>query len=381
MSRTAMPTGSHGIIRYERSRSGSGYRARAQVRDWDGVTRPIERSGRSKGLAKDRLLQALAERNRIGADDELTSATKVRVLAEVWHKYEIDQARLAGTTLDQYRRLIDRFAIPMLGETYIRELTVGRLDRHQAEIREKHGVPVARLYRTVLSGMCALARRREALASNPMRDVGKMYTPEPAPKGSFTIAQAKQLRIDIGNNSRAVSRDLPDLVSMMLATGGRISEVMALRFQHVDWEKGEIGLFGNIRREKGKELYINEVPTSKLKHRTLKLPQWAMELLVRRREEIKGDVIFPALRAGTLRDPSNTAADLKDAFRDIGLDDATSHQFRRTVATLMDDSGQPIRYTADQLGHSKQSMTQDKYLSRKVSDTGAAAVLEALDIS
>ena len=42
---------------------------------------------------------------------------------------------------------------------------------------------------------------------------------------------------------------------------------------------------------------------------------------------------------GHLRDPSNTQADLRDVFDRVGYPDITSHTFRRTVATLMDQAG------------------------------------------
>ena len=45
---------------------------------------------------------------------------------------------------------------------------------------------------------------------------------------------------------------------------------------------------------------------------------------------------------------------------------------------MMDDAGLSARAAADQLGHSKTSMTQDRYMGRKVRATGAAAVLEVL---
>ena len=56
----------------------------------------------------------------------------------------------------------------------------------------------------------------------------------------------------------------------------------------------------------------------------------------------------------------------------------TSHVFRRTVATLMDDAGLSARKAADQLGHAKTSLTQDIYYGRKKRATGASEVLEAL---
>jgi hypothetical protein len=44
--------------------------------------------------------------------------------------------------------------------------------------------------------------------------------------------------------------------------------------------------------------------------------------------------------------------------------DATSHSFRKTVATLVDDEGLSARIGADHLGHSRISITHDKYMAR-----------------
>ena len=82
--------------------------------------------------------------------------------------------------------------------------------------------------------------------------------------------------------------------------------------------------------------------------------------------------------SGLLRDPSNTQADLREAFARIGYPGVTSHTFRKTVGSLMDDAGLSARAAADQLGHAKVSMTQDRYFGRKIRATGGAAVLESV---
>jgi integrase len=50
-----------------------------------------------------------------------------------------------------------------------------------------------------------------------------------------------------------------------------------------------------------------------------------------------------------------------------------SDSFRKTVATLIDDSGLSARVGADQLGHARPSMTQDVYTSRRQVHTEVAA--------
>jgi integrase len=54
----------------------------------------------------------------------------------------------------------------------------------------------------------------------------------------------------------------------------------------------------------------------------------------------------------------------------------TSHKFRKTTATILDDAGHSPRQIADQLGHSRTTTTLDDYIGRKVRNPAAA---EALD--
>ena len=95
-------------------------------------------------------------------------------------------------------------------------------------------------------------------------------------------------------------------------------------------------------------------------------------------EDSRGSRPVFAAPLGGWRDPSNTQADLREAFVAAGFDWVTSHVFRKTVATLMDHAGLSSRAAADQLGHANTSMTTDVYFGRKIANTGAAAVLEAL---
>lgn len=54
------------------------------------------------------------------------------------------------------------------------------------------------------------------------------------------------------------------------------------------------------------------------------------------------------------------------------------HVYRKTVATMLDQGGLSARMIADQLGHSRISMTQDVYMGRRVVDGSVASALEGL---
>lgn len=128
-------------------------------------------------------------------------------------------------------------------------------------------------------------------------------------------------------------------------------------------------------------MIIKLKPKSKAGWRVIELPSWAVTMLKRRRQQEQeanewGAVFTSPL--GHLRDPNNTQADLRVVFGRLKYGDVTSHTFRRTVATLMDEAGLSARAAADQLGHAKVSMTQDHYFGRKRARTDAAELLEAV---
>jgi integrase len=82
-----------------------------------------------------------------------------------------------------------------------------------------------------------------------------------------------------------------------------------------------------------------------------------------------------------VREPERTELRglVEDASKPIDADAfswLTSHVFRKTTATLLDDAGQSARQIADQLGHARPSMTQDVYMGRKAKNPGAATALE-----
>ena len=59
-------------------------------------------------------------------------------------------------------------------------------------------------------------------------------------------------------------------------------------------------------------------------------------------------------------------------------DGLVSHTLRKTVASFLDDSDVSARKISDQLGHARVSMTQDRYLGRKLTGRQTADVLEEL---
>ena len=370
VARPHLELGTHGRVRVYPDPAG--YRAVCLYRDWDGATRQVQRQAKTKGAAERALAVALRDRGRPGTGHEITPDTKVADLAAKWF------SQLEGkspSTMQAYRDRLDRQVLPALGSVRVRELSVGLLDRHLAAVRASHGPALAKMTKSVISGMCGLACRHDALKANPCRDVARIPSQTRRAPRALTADEVRSVRAWLSQNASARERDLPDLVAFMVATGLRIGEACAVSWPDVDLDAGTVTVTGTVLRVKGQGLVVSR-PKSVAGERVLELPSWCVALLRRRRPS--SGPVFPAPRSRKLRDPNNTRRALREAFHAMGMPGVTSHAFRKTVATLMDEAGLSARSAADQLGHAKPSVTQDVYYGRRRRATGAAQVLEQL---
>jgi hypothetical protein len=82
MGRPPLDLGTHG--RFRTYRAGTVWRSRCYVRDYEGVVRECERTGRSAAAAERALGKALRDRARVDADVDITAETRLVAVAEAW---------------------------------------------------------------------------------------------------------------------------------------------------------------------------------------------------------------------------------------------------------------------------------------------------------
>jgi integrase len=356
-------------------------RARVSFRDFDGRRRSVTRYGDSRAQAERRLREALRDRDG-SADTTAGADSRLSSLATMWLA-EIDDSELAAGTKRLYRFAVTSYVLPALGELRLREVTVPAVDRTLRAIRTTSGVGAAKTARSVLSGMLALAVRHGALPANPVRETSTKRTQRRTVEGprALTVSEAGHLLATLSTDPEAVRLDLPDLVEFMLGTGVRIGEACAVRRSAVDLDHVSLTIVATVVRIPGRGLLIQEFPKSVAGRRTIGLPDYVGALLARRQAEgripAEIEVFFPTA-SGRLRDPHNTSGDLRKAFDRAGFDWVTSHVFRKTVATRLDEAGLSARQIADHLGHNRPSLTQDVYMGRGLPSPQAAAALQRL---
>lgn len=375
MARQRLAVGAHGVVNLCETSPGR-FRARVRYRDRDGVVRYVSGFGASKGAANAALQESLKRRRPPGRG-EITGETPVSTLAEVWlASIEANAGSRTRSTRERYAYLTKRFIVPGMGALRVGEVTVELVDLFLKSVQadsKGSGVSSARTTRACLSLMLRYAVVRGALPSNPVRDVDDIDSDEgkPGPRALTNPELAKLMR-KLRRDDLAAAHDIIDLVEFLAGTGCRVGEAIALRKPEVDVQNGAVTLAATMT-----DYGLQERPKTKAGHRVIAVPPHVADMLGGRlaNPAIRTDVaLFPS-PLGKLRDTSNTAAHLRRAFDRAGFPWVTSHTFRKTVATRLDDAGLSARAIADHLGHSQVSMTQDVYMGRKVASAEAAVIL------
>jgi integrase len=176
-----------------------------------------------------------------------------------------------------------------------------------------------------------------------------------------------------------------------VTTGCRQSELLALRWSDLDWQKRTITIQRQLARKNRQSGYFVPLKT-KSAHRTIDVGQKTISKLrahyERQHQERvsakcweENDLIFPSSR-GTPQDQFNIYHKFKTIIKAAGLPDITFHCLRHTAASLMIAHKVPINVVSKRLGHSRVSITLDTYIHRiSEAQRDAAELLDNLVFS
>jgi integrase len=388
MARERLLVGTYGDISCFQLKNGS-WQARARYCDVDGVVRQYRKNGETKTKAKNNLKAFFVEHTGTFGDGALAPDDTVQDLLDLWFdKMELTEGGPSSETLVYYRSHVrwvldrDKTEHP-LGAYQLRHvrpvIIQAALDSSgvSADMRKR--------IRSVLIRAFNMAIFHEALNGNPATAVPSVPVPrnkkKPVPVKDLDAVRAairEWANAEKRNGPKSV--DLPDIVDMLIATGMRIGELLALRWSDIE-------LTAPTERRDDDTwfpwLMVNGQITSKGKRvdygktdaaiRPIALPEWAAALLRHRKLAQPSndlDAVF-ITRNDTWHHSTNIQARLRhirllDDYADVAvLRDVTPHSFRRTVATEIDEV-----YDAEaamhHLGHTSKAITERHYINRKL---------------
>lgn len=419
MPQIRIPRGGHGEITTKQQPDGR-WAARAQVRDIDGRIRSVRVKHSTKGGALRAIRQRL-ERRVDPTIKGITADTTYDTLAALWLQHRKDhgkvrtRGKLAPQTLATYHAEIEHVIIPAIGKVRVGETNVPFLDRLFADVEHgrKHGNYQPRLHgrstrqlRVVLGGMISLAVAHGALAANPMRDASQSAREPKTEVEYLTVSNALHLRSRVRREAMRVdgrrmpNRDLEEFIDLLLGTGMREGEGLAIRPIDLTGlptdpdhpSAGRRRAIGEVIEETLPVLHVcgtlveprkgyverlhRQDMTKTREDRRLILPDHVARILVERmRRQPPATPTSPifATRTGNWISPANMRTRLRLAIdravqngepADKELDGTTLHTLRRTVGTLLAHEVS-LDAAREQLGHRDPSITYRHYVGKR----------------
>lgn len=343
----------------------------------DGRQKPIA-SGKRRGDVADKLEEA---RRRLKADEPVKDArVTVALFVPDWIRKALAASNRKPSTRENYATIARTHLIP----APFGALTLDRLRPSDIEAllvaKRDAGLSgsTVRLVCTVCRAMLDIAVRDGLIRRNPAAAVKR-----PTIKRN----EARYLTpAEVGRLLEAAKGDrLQPLIVLMLGTGLRRGEALALHWRDVDLSAGHVRVRSTLSRVE-RALVFDE-PKTERSRRFVSLPSPVVETLRRHKTSLAAerlaavawvpwpdhdDLVFPT-HIGTPTDPRNALRAFEGIAGRAGLSGAGLHTLRHSAASALIASGAHLKLVQEMLGHSSYGITADVYAHVNVEQQREAA--------
>lgn len=326
---------------------------------------------RSLGTFATRADAEKAERSALALRDRgIDLAPQFITVAEIVQRYLRDRnTRCETKTMEEYEKIASSYILPKLGSKPIAKLRPAHISEWQHSLAESGGQGGRALSakttfhaRSFLSAALKWACKMQMLVVNPCDAVDAPKVRRSDAK-ALSTAEVSQLIQTCKGSSWNI------FVILALTLGARRGELLAIRWEHVDFECKTVTLEGSLSQTKD---CVALKGTKTDRTRTVPLSRPALEVLHRQRARQAAD----KLRAGGIYDdqgwvfanelgswltPKSATAAYARIAQKAGISSTRLHDLRHTAATTLLVSGIDVRTVAGILGHSTATTTLSTY--------------------
>lgn len=277
-------------------------------------------------------------------------------------------ARLAESTINSYSSALNKFTLYLSAQMNIEKDEI-YLEKVYL-LKDSFGIPIRYLpinssliddyfYSLIPKGPYTIHNHYSALMSffnfiennynltNPMLEMEfcqSDYTPEKKYSRIFTRGEIIKFFNSIISNSKNLETDLL-LFSLLLTTGCRISEILGLQCQDIDFDNDTF-LFRNTKNRHQRIINLR--------------PNMGKIIFnyISQKERKKSDYLFLKSKTNQKCNRNDVDKLLKEYLFLANLPPINVHAFRHTFATLMADEDVPILFIQQMLGHENISATE-----------------------
>lgn len=356
------------------------------------LPRKTQHSGKGllrKGDADEALRKSLLEYDR-GHRTNPELGLTVREYLPVWLA---GREGLEPSTRRSYEITVERINL-VLGDTVLRKLSKADVNRLKSELRKpganrrtgvRKGLSDATIGRTlvILSSALGAAVADGHLPRNPCEGVERPQAKAPNP----VSWSAAELGAFLGHRLAAKDRLYP-LWHLTANTGMRRSELLGLRWESVDFEKGSLVAWERSVMVGSQMIWGSGGKTDNAP-RTIKLDAGTVEVLKRWKETqsfeamvvgstYRTDLVFTGVKGGPLH--GDRVGDAwTQAVRESGVKTLMFKGLRSTHCSILIGNGVPVKVVSKRLGHGSEAFTMRVYQALLPgSDEGAADLFSRL---
>ena len=300
-----------------------------------------------------------------GLDVTMMGKYIVGAWMDKWFK-NYAKIKVRSSSHHAYQGYIDNHIKPDIGEVPLEKLTSlelqklykkllnsGRIDRVESKYQAKGLSPktVRNIHQIIASAM-KLAKEQRLIAADPTEGCA-------LPK--LEHREMKTLSVEQLTSFLREAKDsgVFEMYYVELATGLRRGELLGLKWEDIDLEKGNLRVKRQIARINGE---VVEAPLkTKNAYRTLPLAEDTIQVLKQQRKKVGSSPwVFPSPTGGPIS-PDSVLHMLHRVLKRAGLPRVRFHDLRHTFAMLALQNGVDIKTVSGMLGHFSAGFTLDTY--------------------
>lgn len=332
----------------------------------------------------------IENRNKIQKYDNLniTGELTLKVLLNMY--LENKRYKLSPVTYDSYENIINKHIIPYIGDAEISDISFRDIKDYfnQAEKR-RASADIMRKARTILRDIFNSSYEDGYIEQNVMMQKIKIYSNNAIVNNTQRYLEESEIRMFLD----AIRGDsLESLFITQLFTGLRISEVLALTWDKIDFNKKSINvsaaLIGYKNRDNDGTIVKKGLKNYKEISKKLKtinsrrdvplceIVEKALLKHIEKQEELRekfikkngkeaafnpNNLVFCSMN-GNLLNQSNIRRSLKRLTENIEIKISGTHALRHSFASLLNKKGLNIKEISKTLGHADTAFTMKTYI-------------------
>jgi integrase len=303
-------------------------------------------------------------------------------LADEYFKKKRDEG-LRKYVVDFYKGSLEKHVSPIFNEIVISEITANDIDLLEIELKKIMKLKTLKNLRVPFKGIFDLAFKKNLIASNPFDKVNKL-----SEDTGKTIEQNKKLEEKLDSDTfesdfdkhkleaadpfeeaeilqliESAEGQMKNLSALIYLLGGmRPSEIIALTWRHVDFEKRILYVLGSVTGYQTKdESHLTKTQSS---FRKVYISEAAMKYLKEQYVETgeKGREIFLTKKGEAYKNSKSLNEQFQNVLEKAKMKKRFLYNLRHSYASInLSQERLPLLFVSEQMGHKDASVTLQKY--------------------